>query len=359
MIYKENMESVKRHAKAFWEKELIDRPYLCVTAPKRGVAYPQVEVVNTAENCYKACMSGNYDPILRSFEQVVSSIYWGGDAVPNFEVTLGPDQYAGFLGARIQAKEGYITTWAEHCVEDWENFDIRLDKAPDGYFEKVRRFMEYAAAFGKDKFLVNMLDLHSNLDALSALRGPQELCFDIMDYPELVMEKLRAVNATYPEVYEMAYKAGNMAENGTIGWSPIYCEDKSAVIQCDFSCMLSPQQAREYVIPSIQEEASHLVHNIYHYDGKQALGHIDDVLAIKEIDCVQWVPGDGQPRTIEWMDLLHKIQDAGKSLWIYDWTAEEIKQHYKELKPELTAFSLYVNSQDEAEELEEYLIKNT
>lgn len=359
MIYNDNMDSVKKYARAFWEKELIDRPYICVTAPKRGAQPPQVEVANTAENCFKACVSGDYGPILRSFEQTVSSIYWGGDAVPSFEVTLGPDQYAGFLGSTITAKDGYITTWAEHCVDDWEGFDIRLDTSPDGYFEKVRRFMEAAADFGKDKFLINMLDLHSNLDALSALRGPQELCFDIMDYPELVAEKLDQVNATYREVYEMAYQAGNMEQNGTIGWSPIFCEDKSAVLQCDFSCMLSPQQARQYVIPSIQQEAQHLVHNIYHYDGKDALGHLEDVLALREIDCIQWVPGAGQPRTIEWMELLHKIQDAGKSLWIYDWTAEEIKQRYKELRPELTAFSLYVNSQDEAEELVEYLVKNT
>jgi hypothetical protein len=32
--------------------------------------------------------------------------------------------------------------------------------------------------------------------------------------------------------------------------------------------------------------------------------------------------------------LLKKIQVVGKGLWIYDWTNDELKQSYKELRPE-------------------------
>lgn len=289
----------------------------------------------------------------------MKSTYYGGEALPCFEPTLGPDQYAGFLGGEILCKEAYITTWAEPCVEDWEKFPIRLNRAPGSYYHKIKEFMEFAAEYSENKFFLSMLDLHSNMDAMSALRGPQDLCYDIMDYPDLVYDKLQEINNTYQEIYQMAYTAGRMQQRGTIGWSPLYCEGHSAVIQCDFSCMLSPKQARRYVIPSIQREAALLDHCIYHYDGKEALGHLDDVLAIPEIDCIQWVPGDGNPRTIEWMDLLKKIQKAGKSVWIYDWSAEEIKTRFKELEPNKVAFSLHVASQDEADSLLEYLAKHT
>lgn len=59
------------------------------------------------------------------------------------------------------------------------------------------------------------------------------------------------------------------------------------------------------------------------------------------------------------MDLLKKIQASGKGLWIYDWTSEEIRQYYKELKPEGLVFSLDVNSTDEADSLVEWLTGNT
>jgi 5-methyltetrahydrofolate--homocysteine methyltransferase len=359
MIYNDNFERTKKYAKAFWEKELIDRPYVCVTAPKKDAKPVTEGVFHSPTNSFKATTSGDYLPILQTYEKVVASTFYGGEALPTFEVTLGPDQYAAFLGAEIKTRDGFFTTWSEPCVSDWSDFPIALNTAAGSSFDKVKKFMEFAAEYSRDKFFINMLDLHSNMDALSALRGPMDLCYDIMDEPEIVLHKLEQVNNTYDAVYRMAYEAADMKNRGTIGWSPIYCEGRSAVVQCDFSCMLSPAQAREFVIPSIQREAAYLDHCVYHYDGKEALGHLDDVLAIKEIDCIQWVPGDGQPRSLEWIDLLKKIQKAGKSVWIYDWTAEEIKAHFKELEPNKVAFSLSTATEDEAESLLEYLVKNT
>ena len=359
MLYNDNFDRTKKYAKAFWEKELIDRPYVCVTAPKNNANFPTEGTFHSPQTSYTACVNENYDSILQTHEKIVANTYYAGEALPTFEVTLGPDEYAGFLGAKINAKEGFYTTWAEPCVEDWDSFAVYIDKSEGSYYNKVKKYLEYAAVFSRDKFFLNMLDLHSNIDAMSALRGPEDLCFDIMDNPDSVHTILEQIDNTYDDIYNMAYKAGQMDQRGTIGWSPIYCEGRSAVVQCDFSCMLSPTQAREFVIPSITREAAYLDHSIYHYDGKEALGHLDDVLAIQEIDCIQWVPGEGQPRTLEWMPLLKKIQSAGKSIWIYDWTAEEIKANFKELELNKVAFSLNVGTQDEADELLEFLTKNT
>ena len=37
MRYKPDLEEAKRYWRAFWEKEIIDRPAMCVTAPRRGM----------------------------------------------------------------------------------------------------------------------------------------------------------------------------------------------------------------------------------------------------------------------------------------------------------------------------------
>jgi 5-methyltetrahydrofolate--homocysteine methyltransferase len=123
--------------------------------------------------------------------------------------------------------------------------------------------------------------------------------------------------------------------------------------------MISPRMARKFVIPAVAEEAAYLDHCVYHYDGKEALGHLDDILAIDDIDVIQWVPGDGNPRSVEWMDLLKKIQASGKGLWIYDWTIDEIKQFYKELRPEGLLFQVGARTRAEADDLVEWLRKNT
>ena len=357
----ENFERTKKYAEAFWEQEMIDRPYTVVTAPKKGREGDFIagSILYWPQPSLEACETGNYERVFSAAAGFIDATYYAGEALPCYQATLGPDEYAAFLGCSIHGEEGYVTTWADPIVKDWDDFTVKIHKDAESYYRKMEKYLAASADFGKDLFLVSMLDLHSNLDAMSALRGPQDLCFDMMDYPEQIERALNEINDTYEDIYNMVYKAGRMAEQGTMGWSPIYCEDRSAVIQCDFACMISPEQSRKYLIPSLVREASFLDHSVYHYDGKDALRHIDDILAIEEIDCIQWIAGAGQPRTLEWMDLLKKIQSAGKSLWIFDWTAEEIKAHYKELEPNKVAFSLSVGSQDEADELLEYLEKNT
>ena len=354
MIYKPNFEESKRYWRAFWEKEVLDRPLLCVTAPKSNTNIPSYN--NTPTISYQNCMNGTFDNLLKEYDAYAAATYFGGEAIPAFDITLGPDQYAGFLGGNIEAIDGYYTTWAHPVIKDWDQFICSIDKSSGGYFDQVKKYYEYASHFSKDRFLLNMLDLHSNLDALSALRGPQNLCMDLLDCPEKVQIALDAVRKTYPEIFEMAYTAGDMENRGSIGWSPTYCEKgKFAVIQCDFSCMISPTMARDFVIPAIEEEASYLDHCVYHYDGKEALGHLEDILAIPQIDVIQWVPGDGNPRSIAWMELLHKIQKAGKGLWIFDWTVEEIKHNFKQLKPEGLVFSVSAESENEADKLLTYV----
>ena len=354
MDFKFQLEHTRRYAEAFWQHELLDRPYVSVTAPLR----PSDFSWSPAKSFY-ACISEDYDSILKPFSEHIQNTYYGGEALPFLELTLGPDQYAAFLGGKIEvSSEGY-TTWVHPCVEDWTGFQIAIDHSETGYFNRMRNFYEYAARFCKDKFLLGMLDLHSNMDALCALRGAQNLCFDLYDCPEEVKRVLGEVRKTYSEVFHMAYEAGQMRETGTIGWAPIYCPGKSAVLQCDFSCLLSPKQGQEYVFPAILEEAETLDHCVYHLDGKDALVHLDTILSMEAIDCVQWVPGAGQPRSVAWMDVLRRIQDAGKAVWIFDWTAEEIKAYYKELKPDKVAFSLCTATQSEADSLLAYLREHT
>lgn len=358
MYFKDDFDLTKRYFEAFWNQDIIDRPAIAVTAPlSQNVNVP---APHTPKECFNACMEGNLEPLLVRFLQRCENTYFGGEALPFFEVTLGPDQYAGFLGARIEGIDGADTTWAYPAGVDIDEFEISLDKTAGGYYDAVINGMAKAAEFSENRFFINMLDLHSNLDALSALFGPMQLCIDILDRAESVERALNAVNETYEHVLSAAFAAGDMQKRGCIGWAPTYLEKgRFAVLQCDFSCMLGSEQARRFVIPAIEYEASKLDRCVYHLDGKDALKHLDDILAIDKIDCIQWVPGAGQPRTIEWMELLQKIQRAGKSVWIYDWSPEEIKNHFKELRIDRVFFSTGAQSADQADELIEYLKNNS
>ena len=357
MHYKPDFESTKPYFEAFWQHELIDRPPVHLTCFKEGAA-PAAPLFSSVE-CYEACMSGDITAYADNFEQYADAVDYLAEAIPYMMASIGPDVFAAFFGAPLKAVKGHITTWAEPIVDDFETFQPVLDTSPDSTFGRVQTMLKALQQRAEGKYLIGIQDLHSNMDALSALRGPQDLCIDLYDCPEEIHRVHQVIRDAYPQIYEMSYQTANGSALGCIGWAPTYCQGKFAVIQCDFSALISPDFVREFAIPALREEAAYLDHCVYHYDGKDALGHLDDILAIEDIDCIQWVPGDGQPPSFEWMDLLKKIQSAGKSLWIYDWSPAHIRQYYKELNPALVFFHTSTPSRAEGESLLKWMKENT
>ena len=89
------------------------------------------------------------------------------------------------------------------------------------------------------------------------------------------------------------------------------------MLQSDFCYMISPDMFERFVMPDLETVCSHIDYGFYHLDGKGQIPHLDMLLSIKNLRGVQWVPGDGQPPTWEWLPLLKRIRDAGKLCQIY------------------------------------------
>lgn len=347
--YKPDFERVRKYFKCFWEKQVLDRPLLAVTAPKNKKSVPVPYLAGAQD--------GNYTQAFEKFRVYAENTYFAGEALPAFDCSFGPDQYAAFFGGQISYAEE-STSWVAPFLTQIDEYDLRPDTSAQSVFSRLMAFIRAAAEYSGGDFLVNMLDLHGNIDALSTARGPQNFLLDLYDDPDSVLRQTRNILDFYDPLVNAAAEAGKMYERGFIGWAPTFSEEKFGVVQCDVSCMMSPEMVRSFALPAIEYEVDHLKHCVYHYDGKEALGHLDDILAIKGIDVIQWVPGSGNPRSIEWMDLLKRIQKAGKGLWIYDWSVEEIKQHFKELKPEGLIFQVGAQDAEEADGLIEYVKKN-
>jgi hypothetical protein len=246
-------------------------------------------------------------------------------------------------------------------VDDWDAFlPIRLD-LNGKYIRSLVSYSTLLAKHSEGRYLVSVGDLHSNMDALLALRGSERLCMDFYDHPAQIATAMRQVRALYQPVYETLFKAGGMGgERGSAGWAPFWCDGTFATIQCDFLALLSPELSREYVIPALEEEASYLDRCVYHLDGPGCIPHLDDILAIKEIDAIQWVPGAGKPPMHEWMDLLKKCQAAGKGLQMYDiHDLATVQRIARELKPEKLMYVLSVDTREEALGIMDWLERNT
>jgi hypothetical protein len=349
--YKPDYEDARRHWEAFWNGDMLDRPCTRVLASKDGMTLPpHPPGLRHPEDDLASA--------IRAWDNWASCVYFGGDAVPFFMPNFGPDIYAAFLGADLQFAKSEGTSWAKPMVTEWTSRGLHLEN-PQGYWwDEALRFARLIREMGEGKFGAAVWDLHSNLDALSALRGPQDLCTDILDCPDDVEAAMTTVRRSFAPIYDGLYYASGMDKTGSSSWLPYYCEGKFGMVQCDFVCLISPEQARRFLYPALEEEVGFLDRCCYHLDGPGALVHLDDILSIERIDSVQWVPGEGNPPVIEWMDLLKRIQAAGKSLYIAA-SVDQVKYCCRELRPEKVFYDVWAASQSEADALLAWLKTNT
>ena len=347
---KPDLAEAARRWQAYFAGDIIDRPIVCVTARRDGRAVPALPD-------YRRRTFGDLDAIIDDVLARVEATYWGGEAVPDYFFSFGPDEIAVLCGAELRWAEGSgDTNWSVPCVSDWaEALPIRL-QTTHPLWQRMLAFHRRAAERMEGKCLCSPPDLHSNMDLLSGMRGPQQLCLDLMDRPETIDRAMVSARAVFPELWHGIVEAGRMDERGYS--HGFYSTTGHAVLQCDFSALIGPTMFRRWVLPALEEEAEIVGHAFYHWDGPDAVKHLPDLCASKGLHTLAYVPGDGRGRFPDYIDLFNRVQSGGKAVAVYG-TPDELKVMHKELRPEKTMYGTTAASVDEADEVLGWFVTNT
>jgi hypothetical protein len=185
---------------------------------------------------------------------------------------------------------------------------------------------------GRGKFITGMTDWHPGGDALAAFKYPQRLALDLLEFLSQVKSLLKRIEEDYFAVYDHFYTLLRQHGQPVTSWTPLLFEGKYYIPSNDFSIMISPQMFDEVFLPGIRRECQFLDRSIYHLDGPGALRHLDSLLAIPELNAVQWVPGAGKEVFARWVPVYQKIQAAGKGIQV-NCRLEEIPQVMETCSP--------------------------
>ena len=310
--FKADYEQTKQRIEAFWERELIDRPVVqfYLTKPlEEWVPLPTSQHTTPADRWLDAEYQAELALASLSNQEFL------GDSLPVAHPNLGPEVFSAFYGCTIEFGD-YGTSWTSPILHDWGDADrLRFDwNSP--YLAKLHEMTDALLAAGAGRFIVGMTDWHPGGDAIAAFRDPQQLALDMIDHTEEVRALLARVEADYFRVYDMFYEKLRAAGQPITSWTRLLWDGRYYIPSNDFSCMVSKAMFDDLFLPGIVNECRFLERSIYHLDGPGALRHLDSLLAIPELNAIQWVPGAGREEFYRWIPVFRKVQAAGKGLQV-------------------------------------------
>jgi 5-methyltetrahydrofolate--homocysteine methyltransferase len=231
---------------------------------------------------------------------------------------FGPGVAAAFAGAKLDNSSGRVW-FSAHEVLPIGELHIEFD-SNNIWLNRVMELCREGMNRWQGQVLISMVDLGGVLDILSSFRTAENLLMDLYDSPQEVERVVWEIHGLWHKCYDAINDVLRPVNPGYSDWSGIYSSKPSYILQCDFSYMISPGMFDRFVKPELAASCKKLPNTFYHLDGIGELPHLDSLLTIGELGGVQWVPGDGKPSQIHWIEVFEKIGRAGKKtqVWGFD-----------------------------------------
>ena len=330
----------------FWNGAVYDRPVMQITAPLRQFESEYIKKANDDPTAKWA----DTDNIFAVNQYILDNTLFLAEATH----VIYPDWAAGsacFYGCKPIFRDESV--WADPLpVGEGELPVFKFDENSK-YLQWMFDFYTYCKERYDGRFFLSSYVNISAADTLLVIRGVGELMMDIVERPEWVKA---SVNKIFQDLCFL-YSRLDKIIGDDMGYSTIYGQYSNkpvAMGDCDVSYMISPKQFDEIFLDQLIEQLSAKPHSFYHMDGTQT--HIDTLLAIEQLNCIQWEAGAGREEIMQWAPLIRKIQRAKKGA-IIKCKPKEVASLLDEIGPEGICIRVACSCEDEARSLLSYVDK--
>ena len=328
LAYCAGFPAIARRFEAWWQQELWDRPIFMAAANSR----PERPITRRLE------LMNDPDEWLDAKLQDMEQSHRVGDSLPHVRVDFGPVLLGGLLGGRREIRSD--TSWTHAFIDDdWSNapdWTIRDDHPDWLLLEQLTKRVAQDAA---GRYFVCTPDLGGSADVLLNLRGSAQLCMDVVMRPATIHSAIDGIYASWRRAFTRLYANAVEHGAGVIHWLGLWSSRPYTVPACDFNAMIGPRHFEELFLPEIARQAEAVGRAVFHLDGPDAARHIDALLEVPHIQAIQFTPGAGSPSALQWLDMLRKIQQRGRSLLIFT-PPKEVLELTEALRPEGLAIFL-------------------
>ena len=315
LLYKPDWEETKETYVKWWNGEYIGRCAISVKAPiSKSPARKPPLLPNTIEDRWL-----DFSYIESKNEYIMQNTYYGAEAFPLWSPGYpGCDSHCAYLGAEVHLAEE--TGWVDPIIDngiitEHDYKKLKLDK--NGRWWNFGCSLRlFAVEKTRNRSIVGNMAFGGCGDTLAALRSTNQLLYDVIDNPDYVREFDLYLMDQWIEIYENSYNITKESAQGSTCFFALWSPGKFYAVHNDFAYMISPKMFENIFLPSIKKQTDYLDHAIYHVDGIGNFAHVDSLLELPKIQAYQILPGEGKPSPLHYMDILKKIQKAGRNLHI-------------------------------------------
>jgi hypothetical protein len=332
--HKPDFDKVLARFEAWWACELVDRPLvtMSVKPPKPGPALPVKKHATERERWF------DVEYALDRLEASLPHRVFFAESYPAYMPNLGPEICSTLFGAELEF--GPATTWSVPAARSCAEIVKMKPDFENPYWKAIRRATDLSLARGRGRWITGITDLHTNGDLPASLRDPQQFAVDLAEDLDAATAAVEHVTQFFPAIYDDLWARVRAAGQPSSTWAPALHAGRSYVTSCDFICMISPAMFQRAILPSIVREMRFLERNYFHLDGPGALRHLDALLALPELNGLQWIYGAGNGPARKWMEVYKRAQAAGKCLQIACEDLADAEAFVGELKPEGVWFTI-------------------
>lgn len=332
MRFKDDIAEAQARVEDWWNNRKSDRACIQVTGrlPEPVIQLPTVNH-NTLHDYWT-----NPEVVIPRIINEMGTKWFGAESFPVLSPV--PGRIVSIICKYLGAPNRYIddqTTWSEPIIDDWEN-PPPLEWNPENEWWKItQRNLRACAEEIRNRELECYLghpDLNGPTEILAGLRNPEKLCIDLIMETEQVKQAARKVQDVWYKAWD-AVQEITAEFGGCFTFMGIWSKLQAPDLQSDFSSLISPDMFGEFMLPLIREQSKRFPRSVFHLDGPDMVRHLEMLLKEESIDAIQWVEGAGAGPVSRWMDVMKRIQDGGKSLYVYcePW---EVPILLKELSPQ-------------------------
>ncbi|MBT3273237.1 MAG: hypothetical protein HN368_08795 [Spirochaetales bacterium] len=346
--WKDNWETTRAHYEAWWKREgpIITINYSSLLDKSRANTPKPPRPRGPREQ--------HTDPEWFAANQryTLSRMRFSADNLPIAHTDYGCVQLAACFGSEPRFSDD--TVWYSECIDNPENWPALSLTKTEPWWHSYKEIMLKVHEVSKGDYLVGMPAFGSNLDVLAELRGTQNLLYDLIDRAGWVERKLEEINQAFFVAFDDYYEQIQLADGSSAyTYFSIWGPGKVSQVQCDFAAMISPEMFADFVVLPLQRQCAWLDRSLFHLDGPNCICHLEHLLAIPELDAIQWTPGAGQPSPGDstWYGLYERILGAGKSVQILGTTIEEAKHILNTFGAKGVYLSVSVGSEAEDDDM--------